>query len=205
MHATALEHLKDHLLPGARALDVGSGTGYLSACMARLVGDDGRVIGVDHIAELVATSLENVKNDDASLLRHLHALGGEAVGGACSALPEVASSDAGAAAGCAESGSGPLSFVIGDGRLGFAPAGPYDAIHVGAAAAEIPPALVAQLAPGGRMIIPVGPEASRSVMTMETDQVLLCVDKKEDGRVETQKLMGVIYVPLTDKDHQLNR
>lgn len=200
MHATALEHLKDHLVPGARALDVGSGTGYLSACMARLVGDDGRVVGVDHIAELVATSLENVKNDDASLLRNLHALGGEADEGACSA---EGASDAGAVADRAESGRGPLSFVIGDGRLGFAPAGPYNAIHVGAAAAEIPPALVAQLAPGGRMIIPVGPEATRSAL--ETDQVLLCVDKKEDGRVETQKLMGVIYVPLTDKDHQLNR
>jgi len=197
MHATALENLKDHLFPGASALDVGSGTGYLSACMARMVGDDGRVIGIDHIPELVQSSLENVINDDKNLLRDLNVIDTySADEGSCPA------SSRGEAI-CAGSGPGPLSLVVGDGRLGFSSAGPYHAIHVGAAAPEIPPALVEQLAPGGRMIIPVGPEATRTAV--ETDQYLLCVDKKEDGRVETRKLMGVIYVPLTDKDHQLAR
>ena len=66
---------------------------------------------------------------------------------------------------------------------------PYDAIHVGAAAEEVPPALVAQLAPGGRMIIPVGRHG--------WSQVLMCVDKdKESGRVTQRQLMGVQYVPL---------
>jgi protein-L-isoaspartate(D-aspartate) O-methyltransferase len=47
--------------------------------------------------------------------------------------------------------------IAGDGSLGFAPAAPYDAILVSAAAAQIPPAILAQLADGGRMILPVGP------------------------------------------------
>jgi len=196
MHATALEHLKDHLFPGARVLDVGSGTGFLSACMARMVGNEGRVIGIDHIPELVATSLDNVKDDEAILLRDSNMIraSGE---GSCTAREESESRTS-----CSAETRGPLTLVVGDGRLGYPSAGPYNAIHVGAAAPEIPQELVSQLAPGGRMIIPVGPEATKS--SLETDQFLLCVDKKTDGAVEIKKLMGVIYVPLTDKDHQLN-
>lgn len=41
MHAHALELLKDHLVPGERALDVGSGSGYLTACMAIMLGENG--------------------------------------------------------------------------------------------------------------------------------------------------------------------
>merc|ERR1712112_302606 len=57
MHAHALELLKDHLKPGCRALDVGSGSGYLTACMAHMVGEQGLVVGIDHIAQLVDASL----------------------------------------------------------------------------------------------------------------------------------------------------
>lgn len=50
MHAHCLELLEDHLKPGARALDVGSGTGYLTACMGLMVKDEGgKVVGVEHI------------------------------------------------------------------------------------------------------------------------------------------------------------
>ncbi|XP_010912938.2 protein-L-isoaspartate O-methyltransferase isoform X2 [Elaeis guineensis] len=68
MHGTCLELLKEHLQPGMHALDVGSGTGYLTACFAMMVGLQGRAVGVEHIPELVASSIENVKRSAASSL-----------------------------------------------------------------------------------------------------------------------------------------
>ncbi|KAL1462730.1 hypothetical protein WDU94_014543 [Cyamophila willieti] len=53
VHAQALEILKDHLKPGARVLDIGSGSGYLTACMAHMVGPTGKVYAVEHIEDLV--------------------------------------------------------------------------------------------------------------------------------------------------------
>jgi protein-L-isoaspartate(D-aspartate) O-methyltransferase len=52
------------------------------------------------------------------------------------------------------------TMITGDGRLGHPPLAPYNAIHVGAAAPDVPPALRSQLAVGGRMIIPVLAPAS---------------------------------------------
>lgn len=68
MHAHALELLKDHLQKGEKALDVGSGSGYLTVCMALMVGDTGQAIGIDHIPELVEFAENNVKNDKPELL-----------------------------------------------------------------------------------------------------------------------------------------
>ncbi|XP_078798728.1 protein-L-isoaspartate(D-aspartate) O-methyltransferase isoform X3 [Oryzias latipes] len=68
MHAYALELLHDQLYEGAKALDVGSGSGILSVCFARMVGPKGKVIGIDHIKELVDDSINNVKKDDSSLI-----------------------------------------------------------------------------------------------------------------------------------------
>ncbi len=86
--------------------------------------------------------------------------------------------------------SGRISFVAGDGRYGLPGQGPFQAIHVGAAAPEIPPQLVDQLGEGGRMVIPVGTHT----------QELLLVDKSTDGsgRVRIEKHGGVRFVPLTD-------
>ncbi|MEQ2187094.1 hypothetical protein GOODEAATRI_001001 [Goodea atripinnis] len=67
-HAYALELLHDQLYEGAKALDVGSGSGILSVCFARMVGPKGKVIGIDHIKELVDDSINNVKKDDPSLI-----------------------------------------------------------------------------------------------------------------------------------------
>jgi Protein-L-isoaspartate(D-aspartate) O-methyltransferase (PCMT) len=65
---------------------------------------------------------------------------------------------------------------------GYAERGPYDAIHVGAAARTIPPALVEQLATPGRMIIPVGTYS----------QKLMQVDKDAQGRITQRDLFGVV-------------
>jgi len=88
-----------------------------------------------------------------------------------------------------------VKIILGDGRnsndeLG----GHFDAINVGAAASKIPEFLLEKLAKNGRMIIPVGPEG-------ET-QIYKIVDKNGTGEVVIEDMMGVIYVPLTDKDHQ---
>lgn len=68
MHAHALEALNDKLEEGAKVLDVGSGSGYLTACFAHMVGPTGRVYGVEHIGELVERSIENIRNDNSDLL-----------------------------------------------------------------------------------------------------------------------------------------
>ncbi|KAI4109203.1 MAG: hypothetical protein L6R37_000634 [Teloschistes peruensis] len=84
--------------------------------------------------------------------------------------------------------SGNVRFVEGDGREGFREEGPYDAIHVGAAAKEEHKGLVEQLKAPGRMFIPVGTGS----------QYIWVVDKDEEGKVKREKSFGVRYVPLTD-------
>ena len=63
MHARALQEMRQYLRPGCRALDVGSGSGYLTAAMASLVGPNGCATGIDHVEELVEWSQKNVKRD----------------------------------------------------------------------------------------------------------------------------------------------
>ncbi|KAJ2489563.1 hypothetical protein IWW37_003909 [Coemansia sp. RSA 2050] len=61
MHGYALEGLVKYLKPGMRALDVGSGSGYLTACMAAMVGGNGHVVGIEHIPELADQSLVDLR------------------------------------------------------------------------------------------------------------------------------------------------
>ncbi|KAJ3032150.1 Protein-L-isoaspartate(D-aspartate) O-methyltransferase [Rhizophlyctis rosea] len=69
MHAHALEVLEPFLKDGAHVLDVGSGSGYLTACMAHMVGPKGKVIGIEHIPELVESSRQNIQNDHPESLQ----------------------------------------------------------------------------------------------------------------------------------------
>jgi protein-L-isoaspartate(D-aspartate) O-methyltransferase len=60
MHAMCLELLDAQLQPGAHVLDVGSGSGYLTAAMAVLVGETGVVVGIEHVPQLTEWSKDNV-------------------------------------------------------------------------------------------------------------------------------------------------
>src|SRR5262245_37084322 len=78
---------------------------------------------------------------------------------------------------------------VGDGYYGWEDCGPFDSIVVTAAASHVPPPLVRQLKPGGRMVIPVGPPFLA--------QQLMLVEKKADGSVSTRQILPVAFVPLT--------
>ena len=77
---------------------------------------------------------------------------------------------------------------IGDGYKGWPEKGPFDGIVVTAAAPRIPQALVEQLKPGGRMVIPIGER-------WEVQQLLL-VTRKADGTVQQKNVLPVRFVPL---------
>jgi protein-L-isoaspartate(D-aspartate) O-methyltransferase len=76
----------------------------------------------------------------------------------------------------------------GDGHFGWPEQAPFDAVIVTAAAGYIPPALVEQLRPGGRMVIPVG--------TVYGVQFLILVEKTDAGEVTTRTLIPVQFVPM---------
>jgi protein-L-isoaspartate(D-aspartate) O-methyltransferase len=77
---------------------------------------------------------------------------------------------------------------IGDGYAGWPEKGPFDGIVVTAAAPRIPPALLAQLKPGGRMVIPVGGDGFI--------QYLKLVTKRADGGSDERNIIPVRFVPL---------
>jgi protein-L-isoaspartate(D-aspartate) O-methyltransferase len=102
-----------HLQPTDKVLEIGTGSGYLTALLAEMTAE---VISIERHASLADNARE--------LLRGM--------------------------------GYTNVRVVTADGSQGFAESAPYDAIIVSAAAPELPEALVAQLAEGGRMIIPIG-------------------------------------------------
>jgi protein-L-isoaspartate(D-aspartate) O-methyltransferase len=85
-----------------------------------------------------------------------------------------------------------LTLITGDGSLGLLNAAPFDAIIVSAAAADVPQALVDQLAEGGRMIIPVG--------NAESQQLLFI--RKIAGQPVISAREAVRFVPLVSQDRQ---
>ena len=89
-------------------------------------------------------------------------------------------------------GYGNIDFLTGDGHLGWPEHAPYDAIMVTAAAARLPPALVEQLKPGGRMIVPVSGGFGWF------GQSLNLVTKDGQGAVINKKVLDVAFVPLVE-------
>lgn len=133
--------------PESRILEIGTGTGYQTAVLARLVAEVWSVERDRYLADRAQDRLEKLGLDN-------------------------------------------IHFQVGDGSLGWPDGAPYDGILVTAAAPSVPPALVAQLAPGGRLVIPVGP---RNL------QELLLVQEVE-GEVRTQVLMECRFVPLVGQE-----
>ncbi len=77
----------------------------------------------------------------------------------------------------------------GDGRAGWPEEAPFDGIIVTAAAPSVPAALVAQLKPGGCLVIPIGPSGAT--------QQLQRLEKRADGSCEAKTVLPVAFVPLT--------
>jgi len=109
-----------------RVLEVGTGSGYVTALLAELAA---QVFSVERHAALADPARELL----------------------------------------ARMGYTNVRVMVGDGTLGFPECAPYDAILVSAGAAEVPPALLAQLAEGGRMIMPVGMPDSQQLQLIRME------------------------------------
>ena len=68
MHAYALEYLAPYCENNIHILDVGSGSGYLTVALSKMINDSGKVIGIEHIDELYKKSIENIKKHHSNLI-----------------------------------------------------------------------------------------------------------------------------------------
>lgn len=132
--------------PHEVVLDVGTGSGYQAAILARLAR---RVLGIERLPELARRARRNLARD-----------------------PGV---------------RGSVAVVVADAWLGFPGRIAFDAIVVAAAAEEVPEALVAQLAPGGRLLMPVGPPGFQELVRLRRDA---------SGALIREQLGACAFVPL---------
>ena len=159
LHSYCLEALKDYLIEGSNALDVGFGSGYLTVAMSKMMNDKGCVVGIEHIKELYDFGLQNISKHHKALLDNKS-----------------------------------IELILGDGRLGFKEKAPFNCIHVGAASMEVPKVFIEQLAFGGRLVMPLGPQG---------DQYIYLIDKDMKGNINYTKGLSVRYVPLTSAQNQI--
>ena len=160
MHAYTLVWLEKYLTPGICILDVGSGSGYLTLCLAKMIGR-GKVFGIDHIEKLTTQALKNIAMSQSELSNDPQLL---------------------------------IQMSHKDGRNGLPEFAPFNVIHVGASTTKIPEPLIDQLAPGGVLIAPVGPDSASQKITL--------VEKDLNGSLRYSALLNVCYAPLTDKKTQ---
>lgn len=170
MHSHALELILPALEKSQSSelsvLDVGCGSGYLTATLGRmvdahnpLVGKSGKVYGVDIFPGLIELTKKNINKADGDLLE-----------------------------------DGTVSVQLADGWKGLPDKSPFDAIHVGAAAHDFPKNLMMQLKVGGRLIVPVGPDGGAQVLyQIEKIDDHPVFDRNDFVFTE---LLGVRYVPL---------
>jgi protein-L-isoaspartate(D-aspartate) O-methyltransferase len=135
------------LQPGHRVLEIGAGTGYNAALMARIVGPCGHVVAVDIDADLV---------DRAA--GHLAAAGVDGV-----------------------------ELVSADGARGYPPAAPYDRIVLTVGSGDVRPEWVAQLVPGGRLLLPLAVRGA---------QLSVALDLGEDHVLRSASVNRCAFVRL---------
>lgn len=167
MHANAIEYLKNSLRKGAIVLDVGSGSGYLTVCFAKMVHDkriplsnegpgdkgQGKVIGIDVHPELIEYS-QKIIDENYPLEKPI------------------------------------VSFQVGSAYDFYEDhlEEYFDAINVGATALELPQNLVRLLKKGGQMVIPL--------KRFDGSEIFTLVEKDMNGHITKKELMNVVYVPL---------
>lgn len=137
---------------GHRILDIGSGSGWTTALLAEIVGEEGKVYAIERIKEL-----KQLGEDNTSKYNFV--------------------------------ASGRAVFITGDGSKGLNNKAPFDRIHVAAAAAKIPKALLKQLKIGGKLVIPEGVDIQNIVVMEKTGKDEYC----------RKYFPGFVFVPLISK------
>ncbi len=132
--------------PGAKVLEIGTGSGYQAAVLAELAARVFTIEIIEPLGRLARKRLTRL-------------------------------------------GYANVEARIGDGYYGWEEHAPFDAIIITAAASHVPPPLVRQLKPGGRMVIPVGPHFLVQFLTV--------VEKHPDASVTMRAILPVRFVPLT--------
>jgi protein-L-isoaspartate(D-aspartate) O-methyltransferase len=140
--ALMTEQVRPH--PNAKALDVGTGSGYQAAVLAETCREVFSIEILQPLADQARTRLASLGYDNVTVR-------------------------------------------CGDGYRGWPEEGPFDVIVVAAAPDHIPQPLLDQLAPRGRLVIPVGRYA----------QELVLVERQPDGRLRQERIVAVAFVPMT--------
>ncbi|MGI6096762.1 MAG: protein-L-isoaspartate(D-aspartate) O-methyltransferase [Dethiobacteria bacterium] len=133
--------------PGSRVLEIGTGSGYLTALLAPFCK---WIYTIERIPKLLETAQKRLE----------------------------------------DLGYQNITYRLGNGYNGWAEEAPFDRIIAAAAALEVPPTLLEQLEPDGRMIIPIGPPKI---------QDLLLITKDHSGNIKQDAICKVVFVQFANK------